>query len=65
MKRMIAIAACIASFGIAASAQEAKWVTIVDGKTMYDFDKVGAANWRIADGALVVDKLDGKDDDIK
>ena len=61
MKRMIAIAACIASLSVAASAQDAKWITIVDGKTMGDFDKVGAANWRIEDGALVADKLEGKD----
>jgi len=61
MNRTIAIAASIALLSVAASAQDAKWVTIVDGKTMGDFGKVGSANWRIADGALVVDKLDGKD----
>ena len=46
MKRMIAIAACVASLSVAASAQDAKWISIVDGKTMGDFGKVGAANWR-------------------
>jgi hypothetical protein len=61
MKRMVAIAACVASLAFAAAAQEAKWVTIVDGKTMGDFDRVGAANWRIEGGALVADKLEGKD----
>ena len=61
MKRMIAIAACVASLSVAASAQDAKWISIVDGKTMGDFGKVGAANWRIEDGALVADKLEGKD----
>ncbi len=61
MKQMIAVAACVASLGVAASAQDAKWITIVDGKTMGDFDKVGAANWRIEGGALVADKLEGKD----
>jgi hypothetical protein len=61
MKRAIAIAACIASLSVAASAQDPKWTTIVDGKTMGDFDKVGAANWRIEGGALVADKLEGKD----
>jgi hypothetical protein len=61
MKRIIAIAACFASLSVAASAQDAKWISIVDGKTMGDFGKVGAANWRIEDGALVADKLEGKD----
>jgi hypothetical protein len=32
------------------------WVTLVDGKTMGDWDHVGDANWRIEDGALVADK---------
>ena len=33
MKRMIAIAACVASLSVAASAQD-KWITVVDGKTL-------------------------------
>jgi hypothetical protein len=61
MKRMMAIATSIALLSVAASAQDAKWTTIVDGKTMGDFGKVGSANWRIEGGALVADKLDGKD----
>jgi hypothetical protein len=33
------------------------WVTLVDGKTMGDWDRVGIeANWRVEDGALVADK---------
>jgi hypothetical protein len=60
MKRVFAIAACVASLSVAVSAQDQKWTTIVDGKTMGDFDKVGAANWRLESGALVADKLDGK-----
>lgn len=36
MKRAIAVAACVALPGVAASSQE-KWTTIVDGKTMGDF----------------------------
>jgi hypothetical protein len=36
------------------------WVTLVDGKTMGDWDKAGLeANWRIEDGALVADKKTG------
>jgi hypothetical protein len=32
------------------------WITLVDGKTMGDWDTVGEANWRLEDGALVADK---------
>lgn len=36
------------------------WTTLLDGKTMGDWDRVGEANWRMEDGALVADKLSGK-----
>jgi hypothetical protein len=61
MKRIIAIVAGVALMSGLAYAQEAKWTTIVDGKSMGDFTKVGSANWRVEDGSLVADKLDGKD----
>lgn len=32
------------------------WVTLVDGKSMGDWNIIGEANWRIEDGALVADK---------
>ena len=35
------------------------WVTLLDGKTMGDWDQLGEANWRIEDGALVADKGKG------
>jgi hypothetical protein len=31
------------------------WVTLVDSKSMGDWDRIGAANWRMDDGALVAD----------
>ena len=43
----------------AASQSGPGWVTLVDGKTMGDWDQVGEANWRIEDGALVADKGKG------
>ncbi len=62
MKRTIAAIAGVALLGAAgAVAQDPKWTTIVDGKSMGDFTRVGAANWRVEGGALVADKLDGKD----
>jgi hypothetical protein len=61
MKRLLAIAACVASLGVAASAQDLKWTTLVDGKSMGDFERVGAANWRVEGDAIVADKLESKD----
>ncbi len=49
------------NFSAPAVAQSDGWVTVVDGKEVGDWDKLGVANWRIADGALMADKLDGKD----
>jgi Domain of Unknown Function (DUF1080) len=38
------------------------WTVLVDDKTMGEWDKVGPeANWRMEDGALVADKISGKD----
>jgi Domain of Unknown Function (DUF1080) len=45
----------------AASGQGDGWITLVDSSKMGDWDEVGKANWAMKDGALVVDKLDGKD----
>jgi hypothetical protein len=61
MKRIIAMVAGVVAFGSVAVAQEPRWTTLVDGKTMGDFTRVAAANWRIEGGSLVADKLEGKD----
>jgi hypothetical protein len=37
------------------------WVTLMDSTKMGDWTEVGKANWAMKDGALTVDKLDGKD----
>jgi hypothetical protein len=69
MKRiatLIAAAAALATAGIApwrgapAEAQtESGWVALVDGKSLDKFTKLGDANWRIEDGAVVADKGSG------
>jgi hypothetical protein len=61
MKRLLAIAACVASLSVAASAQDPRWTTLVDGKSMGNFERVGDANWRVEGGAIVADKLVSKD----
>ena len=44
----------------AASQSGPGWITLLDGKskTMGDWDRLGDANWRIEDGAVVADKRD-------
>lgn len=37
------------------------WTTLVDAKSMGEWDKVGDTNWRMEDGAVVADKNAGKD----
>jgi hypothetical protein len=36
------------------------WITLLDGKTMGDWDRVGESNWRLEGGAVVADKRTGK-----
>ena len=67
MKRLSTLAAGSADrrrrlqFSSAASGQSDGWVTLVDSSKMGDWTEVGKANWAMKDGALVADKLDGKD----
>jgi hypothetical protein len=35
------------------------WITLLDDKTMGDWDRVGESNWRMEDGAVVADKRTG------
>ena len=44
-----------------AVSQEAGWVTLFDGKSLDGWDQVGESNWRVEDGAIVVDKMAGKE----
>ena len=62
MKRLFALTSAMLLAGVAVvSAQEPRWTTLVDGKSMGNFDRVAAANWRVEGGAIVADKLEGKD----
>src|ERR1700749_4741728 len=45
----------------AASGQSDGWITLLDSSKKGDWTEVGKANWEMKDGALVADKLDGKD----
>src|SRR5262245_24696413 len=37
------------------------WTSLFDGKVLGEWDRVGEANWRVEDGAIVADKLTSKD----
>jgi hypothetical protein len=66
MKRLSTLAAGLLigaaafQYSNVASSQDG-WVTLVDSTKMGDWDEVGKANWAMKDGALTVDKLDGKE----
>jgi len=67
MKRLSTLAAGLVigaaafQFSSVASGQSDGWITLVDSNKMGDWTEVGKANWAMKDGALVADKLDGKD----
>jgi hypothetical protein len=37
------------------------WITLLDGKNLGDWDRIGESNWRLEDGAVVADKKAGKE----
>ena len=67
MQRLFAIAATLAA-GLVISGcahdQGGKaaggWVTLFDGSSLNGWYRIGDANWRLEDGAVVADKLSGK-----
>ena len=50
----------LAAFGCASSQMDSGWTTLFDGRNLNGWYKVGDANWRLEDGAVVADKLSGK-----
>lgn len=61
MKRFTA-SLLAALFVLAACSQlqrDAGWITLLDGKTLENWNVVGDANWRIEDGAAVADRGNG------
>jgi len=57
----LVITAAAFQFSGVASGQSDGWITLVDSNKMGEWTEVGKANWAMKDGALVADKLDGKD----
>src|ERR1700687_5062255 len=54
-------AAAFQFFNLASGPSEGGWITPLDSSKMGDWDEGGKANWEMKDGALVADKLAGKD----
>jgi Domain of Unknown Function (DUF1080) len=63
MKRRSAIALLLVGFAALSyspqASSETGWVTLFDGKSLDNFNKIGDANWRVEDGAIVADKGNG------
>lgn len=64
MKRVNRIAALVLATALAGCAGMnplggSDWVTLLDGKGIDGFDRVGDANWRMADGVAMADKGNG------
>jgi hypothetical protein len=57
----IVLAAALGLAGCATGPGEGPgWTTLLDGRSLKGWYPVGDANWRLEDGALVADKLNGK-----
>jgi Domain of Unknown Function (DUF1080) len=63
MKRRSAIALLVMGFAALSyspqASSETGWVTLFDGKSLDNFNKIGDANWRVEDGVIVADKGNG------
>jgi hypothetical protein len=65
MKRFSAVIAALlvlvfTAFGCATMSSDSGWITLIDGgKGLENFNRIGDANWRVEDGAIVADKGKG------
>jgi len=67
VKRLSAVTVALLLFGFAAFSTShhasgqtgAGWVTLFDGKSLDNWEQIGDANWKLADGVAVADKGNG------
>ena len=63
MKRRSNIAMLVVGFAALSwspqASSETGWITLFDGKSMDNLNKIGDANWRVEDGMIVADKGNG------
>ena len=57
----VMLTAAAALYAGAASGESDGWITLLDSTNKGEWNEVGKANWEFKDGAMVADKLDGKD----
>jgi hypothetical protein len=56
---VIAGSGLVARRGNEAAAQGSGWITLFDGETLKNWNRIGTANWRLEDGAVVADSGNG------
>jgi len=59
MKRISAIVITLLALAGCATPMSGSWVTLFDGTTLTNFNRVGDANWRMEDGAAVANAGSG------
>ncbi len=65
MKRLTVITLLVIAAGLfgcsnqPSSQSDAGWITLLDGTSLDNWNRIGDANWRIADGAAVADNGNG------
>jgi hypothetical protein len=56
---LLAVTAVLAAPRRPARAQAASWMPLFNGRDFTNWDRIGTANWRVEDGALVADRGSG------
>ena len=66
-KRVIQLALALgisgfaANYVVPAASQDTGWTTLFDGKNLDEWNQVGESNWHVEDGAVIADKMAGKE----
>ncbi len=66
-KRVIQLALALgisgfaANYVVPAASQDTGWTTLFDGKNLDEWNQVGESNWHVENGAVIADKMAGKE----
>ena len=66
-KRVIQLALALglsgfaANYVVPAASQNTGWTTLFDGKNLDEWNQVGESNWHVENGAVIADKMAGKE----